>query len=184
MIARWSQDLYTQTFKFAAQAHLGQKIPGSDIPYLMHLSLVSMEIMAALHFEAWIDADLALQCALLHDVIEDTDVSYEDIKKKFGKKIADGVLAMTKDSSLEKRDQMADSLKRIKEQPKEIWMVKLADRIVNLQPPPSGWTYIKAKKYRLQAIEIHDALKDASVFLASRLKRKIEREYLKNIAYY
>lgn len=39
-----------------------------------------------------------------------------------------------------KKLQMQDSLRRIKSQPREVWMVKMADRITNLQPPPGHWS--------------------------------------------
>ncbi len=69
---------------------------------------------------------------------------------------------------------MSDSLRRILEQPPKIWMVKLADRITNLQPQPLHWTQDKIIRYREEAIVIYEALKDASPFLASRLAGKIE----------
>ncbi|WP_373541223.1 hypothetical protein [Chamaesiphon sp.] len=53
-------------------------------------------------------------------------------------------------------------------------MVKLADRITNLQPPPIHWTSAKILQYRDEAIEIHTHLQLASPFLASRLAAKIQ----------
>ena len=158
MASDWDRDLYIKACRFAAQAHQGQLVPGSDLPYLMHLNLVSMEIFAALGAEAGHDGDLAVQCALLHDTIEDTDTSYEQIAAIFGVRVADGVLALSKNPELEKSRRLADSLDRIKSQPKEIWMVKLADRITNLQPPPPHWTPEKILKYRDEAIVIHTHL--------------------------
>ncbi|MGD1871431.1 MAG: HD domain-containing protein [Mastigocoleus sp.] len=169
----WSQENYVKAYKFAAQAHQGQKYPGTDISYIMHLSFVSMEIMAALGAETDCNGDLAIQCAILHDTIEDTSITFEEIKTEFGVSVANGVLALTKDSALERSVQMSDSLRRIKEQPAEIWMVKLADRISNLQTPPLYWNNQKISRYREEAIAIYDALKDASPFLASRLASKI-----------
>lgn len=69
---------------------------------------------------------------------------------------------------------MSDSLRRIKRQPREIWMVKLADRMTNLQPPPSYWTTEKRKKYLDQAKLILDELKSGNKFLSSRLNEKIQ----------
>jgi (p)ppGpp synthase/HD superfamily hydrolase len=69
---------------------------------------------------------------------------------------------------------MEDSLRRIRQQPREVWRVKLADRITNLQPPPSYWTPEKRGKYRAEAVTILDALGEASPFLATRLRGKIE----------
>jgi len=185
MSTNWSQDLYIQAYRFAAQAHWEkhQRVPGTRIPYLMHFSLVAMEIMAALAVESGLDGDLSVQCALLHDTLEDTDTIYEDLVNHFGAKVADGVAALTKDESIgadakekgQRKDlQIADSLKRIKKQPREIWMVKLADRITNLQPPPHNWTQDKVRRYKQEAIEIHEWLREGSPFLADRLKGKID----------
>jgi hypothetical protein len=66
--------------------------------------------------------------------------------------------------------------KRLLKQPREIRMVKLADRITNLQPPPpSHWTPERITSYREEAVEILKTLKDASPHLAARLEEKIER---------
>ncbi len=172
-LQNWSPENYIKAFKFAAHAHQGQKIPGSEIPYIMHLSFVSMEVIAALNVEKENNGNLAIQCAILHDTIEDTNITLEEIKAEFSEVVADGVLALTKNENLAKHLQMADSLRRIKEQPQEIWMVKLADRISNLQAPPHYWTIDKIIRYREEGIQIHEDLKDASPFLASRLANKI-----------
>jgi (p)ppGpp synthase/HD superfamily hydrolase len=182
----WSQDSYLKAYWFAAKAHWNstnrQVVPGTDIPYLMHFSFVAMEVIAALEKESGLDGNLAIQCALLHDTIEDTDTTYKQLVEKFGLKAADGVAALTKDDSLgsglldleRKSLQMADSLERIRKQPKEIWMVKMADRITNLQPPPEDWSRDKICSYREEASEIHRSLRSGSNYLASRLERKID----------
>jgi (p)ppGpp synthase/HD superfamily hydrolase len=149
-------------------------VPGTDLPYIVHLSFVSMEIMAALRAEEGRDEDLAVQCALLHDIIEDTQVTYDQVAEEFGEAVANGVLALSKDESISGDMRMGDSLRRIVQQPKEVWMVKLADRIANLQPPPAHWTGTRIARYRDEAIEIHDALCQASEVLSSRLLLKIE----------
>jgi (p)ppGpp synthase/HD superfamily hydrolase len=174
MASDWDRDLYIKACRFAARAHQGQLVPGSDLPYLLHLNLVSMEIIATLGAETGHDGDLAVQCALLHDTIEDTDTSYEQTVAIFGAKVADGVAALSKNPDLEKSLRLADSLERIRTQPIEIWMVKLADRITNLQPPPRHWTQAKIVRYRDEAIEIHNYLQAASPFLATRLAEKIQ----------
>ncbi len=170
----WSQESYIKAYRFAASAHQGQKFPGTEISYIMHLSFVSMEIIAALNVEQECEGNLAIQCAILHDTLEDTDTTYEQIKTEFDEAVANGVLALTKDNSLDKYEQMPDSLRRIKERSPEIWMVKLADRITNLQAPPHYWKQDKIARYREEGIQIYEALKDASPFLAVRLANKIE----------
>jgi (p)ppGpp synthase/HD superfamily hydrolase len=171
--ARWSQDEYVRAYRFAAQAHQGQLVPGTDIPYLMHLSFVCMEILAALAAGEGSDQDLAVQCALLHDALEDTQTTHEELEHEFGAAVAAGVAALTKNDALPKDLRMTDSLRRIKEQPREVWMVKLADRITNLMPPPADWTADKIARYRAEAEQIHHELGDASPFLSSRFQERL-----------
>ena len=173
----WSPDAYTQALHFAAHAHRGQTVPGSKMPYLAHVCNVAMEVMTAIASanDGVAHPDLAVQCGLLHDVIEDTDVTCEQIEAAFGDAVAQGVAALSKNDRLEnKAEKMADSLQRIKEQPKEIWMVKLADRITNLQPPPHYWKARKIRDYHAEAKGIYEALGEANAMLASRLSAKIE----------
>jgi len=183
----WSPDVYIRAYRYAAAAHWNrdtqQLVPGTDIPYLMHFSMVAMEVIAALGKEPGLAGDLAVQCALLHDTIEDTDTTYDQLVETFGLAVADGVQALTKDKSVGadlpkqqgKECQMADSLERVRKQPREVWMVKMADRITNLQPPPKHWKPEKISGYREEAYQIHQALKGAGPYLAARLQEKIDR---------
>ncbi len=170
----WSQEKYLRAFLFAAEAHNTQKYPGTKLPYLVHVSLVAMEVMSAVAAGEECDADLAVQCALLHDTIEDADITHSRLEREFGLQVADGVQALSKDRSLPPAQRLNGSIERIKQQPKEIWMVKLADRIVNLQPPPNHWGKDKIAKYHEDAELILEELGAGSVFLETRLKEKID----------
>ena len=172
----WDQEKYVKAWNYASVVHQGQLVPGTNNPYINHIGLVAMEAMAALaNTESVDNPDLLLQCALLHDSIEDTDREYDDINEEFGDEVADGVLALTKDKKFEtKVEKMTDSLSRIKKQPKEVWMVKLCDRITNLQPPPLHWNKDKIEAYYYESISILKSLGVASDFLQERLKEKIE----------
>jgi len=89
--------------------------------------------------------------------------------------VADGVLALSKNPLLStKSEQMEDSLLRIKLQPKEIWMVKMADRISNLYQPPFYWDKAKIINYQKEALIIYDNLSEANLELSQRLNEKIE----------
>lgn len=135
------QHLYQEAIKFATSKHLemDQKIPGTELPYVVHLSNVAMEIIIAASHTDHFNLGFAVQVALLHDTIEDTSTKFEELENKFGVDIAKAVSALTKNSDLPKDKQMQDSLTRIKELQPEVWAVKLADRITNLQPPPLHW---------------------------------------------
>ena len=172
----WDPECYVRAYKYAAIAHAGQLVPGTDISYLMHLGLVSMELLNAFQQSDLgpEEMDLGIQCALLHDTLEDTATSHEDLEAAFGSQVAAGVLALTKNSDLAKEVRMADSLARIKGCPKVIWMVKLSDRITNMQPAPPGWDSPKKAAYKEEAILIARELGPASEHLRERLSQKIE----------
>jgi guanosine-3',5'-bis(diphosphate) 3'-pyrophosphohydrolase len=173
------QDIYQKTIKFAAQLHTNknQTIPGSNLSYVVHLSNVAMEILVASQKSENFDTEFAVQVALLHDTLEDTDVTFEELENEFGKPVADAVLALTKNDDLQKDTKMTDSLQRIKEQPKEVWAVKLADRITNLQRPPYFWKEEKIKKYNEEAQIILEELRGGNEYLENRLEEKIEEYY-------
>lgn len=171
----WDQDKYIEVMNYAAAVHGEQKVPGQPYSYVVHLAEVAQEAMAALCIGGTsdLDADLLIQCSLLHDSMEDAGISYDEIKSLFGKVVADGVQALTKNKALAKELRMRDSLARIKRQPREVWMVKLADRIVNLQRPPAFWTEEKKVNYVEEAETIMMTLGEASSFLNDRIRKQI-----------
>jgi (p)ppGpp synthase/HD superfamily hydrolase len=138
----WDQDSYKRALDFAAKAHGAQQVPGSGFPYVVHLAKVAAEVMRACDEER-LDGSLSVTCALLHDTIEDAGVTRAQIEEAFGPRVAAGVDALTKRDALSKEERMRDSLDRIRAQGREVAMVKLADRITNLEPPPPHWTLEK-----------------------------------------
>lgn len=168
----FSPDRYVAALRFAAARHHGQLVPGSELPYLVHVVSVAGEVISGIAAAPVGDPDLAVTCALLHDTIEDTGARYDDIAAAFGAAVADGVQALTKDKA--RSDAMADSLRRIRMQPREIWIVKLADRITNLDRPPPHWSVDKRRAYRTEAIAIVDALGEAHAPLATRLRMRAD----------
>lgn len=175
----WSPDAWLAAWRFTAQAHAGQQLPGSSLPYLVHVGAVAMEVSAAIARRAELGQavarpDLAIQAALLHDVVEDTAVTVAELAASFGEAVAMAVAALSKDPAVgDKPAQMRDSLARIRAQPEEIWMVKLGDRITNLQPPPAHWSPEKIRVYKAEAQMIHAQLGGACAVLGPRLLAKI-----------
>jgi (p)ppGpp synthase/HD superfamily hydrolase len=170
----FSPDLYLKALAFAARAHGEQKTP-HGLPYVVHLASVAMEVIAGLRESTDSDEDLAVACALLHDVVEDTATTLDAVASDFGPRVAAGVSALTKDPALDKAAAMRDSLARILVQPPEVALVKLGDRITNLAPPPPHWTAEKIESYRAEARLIADTLGDASASMAARLRARISR---------
>jgi guanosine-3',5'-bis(diphosphate) 3'-pyrophosphohydrolase len=170
-----TQSSYQKAIKFAALKHVEQNqlVPGTNLPYVVHLSNVAMEILMAAQNSTDFNVDFAVQVALLHDTLEDTATTLEELIETFGATIAEGVLALTKNGDLPKSERMGDSLNRIRQQHKEIWAVKLADRITNLQIPPQHWDTAKKIAYQKEALLILEELKGGNAFLENRLRLKI-----------
>lgn len=168
------QSFYQKAINFAAEKHQNQKIPGTNSSYLIHPATVAMEIIFASQSQSNFDLKLAVQVALLHDVLEDTGSTFAEIQEEFDIAVADGVMALTKNENLPREVQIPDSLNRILLQPKEIWAVKLADRISNLQEPPKHWTSNQRINYQHMARTILDTLNGGCAYLEQRLKQKID----------
>jgi guanosine-3',5'-bis(diphosphate) 3'-pyrophosphohydrolase len=171
------QKIYQQAIVFATERHAqkNQKIPGTDLPYVVHLSNVAMELFVASSANDQLNLEFAVQVALLHDLIEDTDTTCEEIEARFGVEIMRAVKALTKNKALPKDQQLPDSIARIKKLQPDVWAVKLADRITNLQPPPSHWDNEKRIQYQREARMILNELKQGNDYLANRLKLEIEK---------
>jgi guanosine-3',5'-bis(diphosphate) 3'-pyrophosphohydrolase len=170
------QSIYQKTIKFAAKKHADQNqvIPGTNLPYVVHLSNVAMEIIFASQETKEFNTAFAIQVALLHDILEDTETTFEEIVSEFDEEIAQAVLALTKNAEISKEERMMDSLARIKKLTKEVWAVKLADRITNLQVPPENWSLEKIQEYQKQALQILDSLKGGNIYLEKRLAERIQ----------
>ena len=170
----FSQEKYLKALNFAAKAHGEQKTP-NGVPYLTHLTAVAMEVMHACE-EGDVElekADFVVTVALLHDVLEDTEVTYDELYKEFSADVAEAVDALTKDKTLPKKEQMADSINRLLTQGYDVQMVKLADRITNMQKPPESWDGEKIFNYHKEAKFILSCLKNSNLHLSKRLEDKI-----------
>lgn len=171
-----TQDLYQNAIKFAGEKHADQKVNGMQANYLLHLSNVAMEVIFAHKANANFHLDFAVQMALLHDTLEDTNTTIEELVEKFGERIAKGVKALSKDESIDDKNEiMLDSLRRINKLEKEVGIVKLADRITNLQKPPQSWSADKITFYYQQSIMINEKLANKNAYLNQRLEQKIKK---------
>lgn len=170
-----NQDKCNEALLFASIKHEGQKMKQPVVSYVTHLQGVSLEaISGCLNSGVDVNLEKIIILSLLHDVLEDTNATYEEVENRFGKDIADGVKALTKNKKLPKIEQMKDSLQRIKEQGREVAIVKLADRIFNLKDVPVNWDNEKVDLYREEAKIILKEIGFNNEYMASRLKSKID----------
>ena len=187
----WNAELFETLSTFVASEHSKQVYKGADgraAPYYLHLTQVCSRAMRAALERSDLDINKIMACALLHDVIEDctdTKAEYDRISQFIlrvcGENILSGVLALSKqdifdvNGAKDKSAMMKDSLKRIQAQPAEVWVVKLADRICNLQEPPPHWNSNKRQRYLEEAQFIYQELHSASPLLAQELKNRIHQ---------
>ncbi len=121
-------------YEFACQAHAGQSRMNGE-PYILHPVSVA-EILAEYHR----DSDIVI-AGLLHDVIEDTKVTYDDVVSRFGKPVADLVQGVTKVSKIVEespflREMEVENFRRMlvaTAKDIHVIIVKLADRLHNMQ---------------------------------------------------
>ena len=125
-------NMITEAFKYAQEKHKGQIRKYSGEPYIIHLQAVYQLVRQVT------DDKNTWAAAILHDVIEDTDATYEEVKEKFGEKISDIVQECTKDEN-----------KNFKITMKEALLVKFADGLHNLGNNNDDW-FIEKILYRWQ----------------------------------
>lgn len=89
-------DAWQRAASFAARHHLHQLRRDGKTPYAAHPFRVAMTLRHV--FE--IADPVAITAALLHDVIEDTTVDYDDLAEEFGTEVADVVAALSKDARM------------------------------------------------------------------------------------
>lgn len=113
-----------ECWDFASKHHKGQWY-GSK-PYMYHLKKVS-DVALDLKFT---DESILMSC-LLHDIIEDTEISYKDVKENFGEEVAEIVYCVTDELGRSRKERKSKTYKKIRNNPKSI-VVKLCDRISNI----------------------------------------------------
>ncbi len=124
--------LIKRALRFAAVAHSGQ-IRRSGKPFIHH-GIQTAEILADLNLDS-----VMIACGLLHDIVEDTDVTIEDVEREFGKEIANIIDGLTKIAGLKLKSrevQQAENFRKMilhtAKDPRTI-IVKFADRLHNLR---------------------------------------------------
>lgn len=117
-----------EAFEFAAKAHHGQmrKYPG-DIPYISHPLAVAL-ILSRAGF-----GDEVVMAGALHDVVEDTPVTPDDIKNRFGERVSELVMGVTEDKSLSWPERKHSYNQKIKESNSEVKAISAGDLIANRQ---------------------------------------------------
>ncbi len=140
---------------FAATAHAGQRRKYSSEPYITHTIEVANIVRAA-------GGSIEMQCAaVLHDTIEDCDVTASDIAKEFGVGVAMMVAALTDSEIGNRATRKRLSCERLVAVSGDVQTIKLADLISNTasitqHDPDFARVYLKEKVALLKAIQKDD----------------------------
>ncbi len=120
-------DNVLEAIRFATDAHSGQKRKGKETSYIMHP--LSVGLLLA---NSGAEEDVVI-AGILHDTIEDTEVTYEEIVEKFGKRVADIVNDVTEqDRSLSWVERKQAALDHVKSMSEDSVLVKTADVLHNM----------------------------------------------------
>ncbi|XP_002740112.1 guanosine-3',5'-bis(diphosphate) 3'-pyrophosphohydrolase MESH1-like [Saccoglossus kowalevskii] len=133
---------------FAAIKHTDQRRKDPmKTPYINH----PIGVARILSKEAGIKNLHILQAALLHDTVEDTDTSFDEIEKQFGAEVRHIVAEVTDDKSLPKMERKRKQIEHAPHISREAKLVKLADKLYNLRDlkrvAPESWTPERVQDY-------------------------------------
>lgn len=117
----------------AARAHEGQMRKEAPTPYIAHPRAVA-EILKRHSF-----SDTVVAAALVHDVVEDTNVSLDDLRRELGEEVARLVAPVTHDDSLSWEDKKSQYIEAVRAAPDEVKAIATADKIHNAQSFIAGY---------------------------------------------
>lgn len=162
------------SYEFAAKAHEGQT-RSSGQPYIIHPLSVSYILL-----ELGMDTD-TICAAMLHDVVEDTPVTLEEVKKRFGQDVAmlvDGVTKLNKIPIFSPEEQQAENVRKMllaMSQDIRVIIIKLCDRLHNMRTLRYRPSY-KQRKTALETMNIYAPI-------AHRLGIRAVKEELEDLAF-
>lgn len=147
--------LFIQAVAFAADKHRNQRRKDAEAsPYINH----PVALANVLAIEGGVDDLVVLCAAVLHDTIEDTETTKEELTRLFGPEITSIVLEVTDDKSLPKEERKRRQIEHAPHMPPQAKLVKLADKICNLRDilacPPADWPAERKHKYFLWAADV------------------------------
>lgn len=140
--------VFVKAVAFAADKHRTQRRKDADAsPYINH----PIALANVLANEGGVTDVVVLSAAVLHDTIEDTNTTAEELTAIFGAKITATVLDVTDDKSLDKHVRKQRQIEHAPHISKEAKLVKLADKICNLRDilasPPADWSPERKQGY-------------------------------------
>jgi len=153
------ESFFIKAVTFAAEKHKHQTRKGDGSSYICHPLRVAQILIDNL--ELRMNTDFGRTCilgAILHDTVEDTDTTLEEIKEHFGEDVMKVIADVSDDKSLAKLERKKLQIVHAKEACRQAQLIKIADKIDNLRDllkqPPEGWTFEDIRGYFLWSREV------------------------------
>lgn len=152
--------LFVTAVAFAAEKHRHQRRKDAHAsPYINH----PIALANVLVDEGGVHDPVVLCAAVLHDTIEDTETTAEELERTFGRVIAAVVLEVTDDKDLEYKERKQQQIDHAPHASPQAKLVKLADKICNLRDlhatPPAAWPAERIAQYFAWAKAVVDNLR-------------------------
>lgn len=168
---------FVKAVAFAAEKHRHQRRKDAQAsPYINH----PIALADVLSNEAGVNDITVLCAAVLHDTIEDTETTAEELETIFGAKIASVVLEVSDDKSLNKSERKQNQIDHAPHISDEAKLVKLADKICNLRDilshPPAGWPSNRKQEYFDWANNVIDGVRGTNARLETIFDRLYARQ--------
>ena len=159
-------NIFIKAVAFAAEKHRNQRRKDADAsPYINH----PIALANTLANEGGIANDDVLCAAILHDTIEDTETTEQELIDTFGTKIASIVMEVTDDKSLPKTERKLKQIEHAAHISHEAKLVKLADKISNLRDilsaPPASWDQARKQEYFAWAANVVSGVRGTNITL-------------------
>jgi guanosine-3',5'-bis(diphosphate) 3'-pyrophosphohydrolase len=164
-----------QALHFSADKHRNQrrKDRGAS-PYINH----PIEVATVLATVGGVSDLTTLMAAILHDTIEDTATTAEELEQKFGREVRLLVEEMTDDKRLPKAERKRLQIEHAKVASHRAKLIKLGDKICNVRDvthsPPEGWSQERRREYLDWTAEVVAGCRGASAALESHYDRILE----------
>ncbi|XP_074151290.1 guanosine-3',5'-bis(diphosphate) 3'-pyrophosphohydrolase MESH1 [Sminthopsis crassicaudata] len=171
--------LLLEAADFAARKHSTQRRKDpEETPYINH----PIGVARILTYEAGITDIAVLQAALLHDTVEDTNTTLEEVEEHFGAEVRRIVDEVTDNKELPKLERKRLQVENASQSSRAAKLVKLADKLYNLRDlnrrTPKGWSEQRVQEYFEWAAQVVKGLQGTSPQMESALQKLFQERGL------
>ncbi|XP_020821065.1 guanosine-3',5'-bis(diphosphate) 3'-pyrophosphohydrolase MESH1 [Phascolarctos cinereus] len=171
--------LLLEAADFAARKHREQRRKDpEETPYINH----PIGVARILTHEAGVTDITVLQAALLHDTVEDTNTTLEEVEEHFGAEVRGIVDEVTDNKALPKLERKRLQVENASQSSRGAKLVKLADKLYNLRDlnrsTPKGWSEQRVQEYFEWAAQVVKGLQGTSPQMESALQKLFQERGL------